>query len=224
MFLRRRTRPTTGPKSPLETVFTDVYTRNLWLDAESVSGPGSTLARTAAIRQQLPDIIAALGIASLLDAPCGDCNWMRHTPVALKRYVGADIVPALIAENRRRDGGRRRRFIVADITRDVLPRCDAVLCRDCLIHLSFADIARALHCFCRSGARYLLVTNHPFLDAHEDIAAGWWRSVNLHLAPFSFPLPLHRLVENPVTGKTLDVWAFTALDDRINALREKLSE
>jgi hypothetical protein len=92
-----------------------------------------------------------------------------------------------------------------------LPKCDAVLCRDCFIHLPFADIARALSLFHQSGARYLLVTNHPSVTHHDDIATGMWRSVNLRLAPFHFPEPLHRLLENSVTGKTLDTWKLASL-------------
>ena len=43
--------------------------------------------------------------ASLLDAPCGDFNWMRHVPLGGVSYTGADVVPELIARNRR-DYGR----------------------------------------------------------------------------------------------------------------------
>ena len=35
-------------------------------------------------------------------------------------------------------------YHLADITADALPQCDAILCRDCLVHLSFANIERAV--------------------------------------------------------------------------------
>jgi hypothetical protein len=200
-----------GQPSAMETIFTEIYVRNLWEDGESRSGPGSNLAKTSAIRTQLPLLLDLLGVRSLVDAPCGDFHWMQHTPLQVKRYIGVDVVPALIARNRAHYSGNGREFHTADITRDRLPKCDAILCRDCFIHLPFADIALALSLFHQSGARYLLVTNHPALPAHDDIAAGMWRSVNLHLAPFSFPEPRHRLLENPVTGKTLDVWHCASL-------------
>lgn len=89
---------------------------------------------------------------------------------------------------------------------DDLPRGDAVLCRDALIHLSLTDILRALSNIRRSGAKYLLATSHETTSANTDIATGGWRSVNLTLAPFNLPPPLERIVENPQTGKILGIW------------------
>jgi 2-polyprenyl-3-methyl-5-hydroxy-6-metoxy-1,4-benzoquinol methylase len=70
----------------------------------------------------------------------------RCCPSANVDYTGIDIVPSLIEVNRERvaRGELSGRFLVADITRDVLPRADVILCRDCLVHLSFLNIARAV--------------------------------------------------------------------------------
>ena len=46
----------------------------------------------------------------------------------------------------------RPQLLLADITRDPLPRADAILCRDCLVHLSFANIAAAVDQFQRVRA------------------------------------------------------------------------
>jgi hypothetical protein len=56
----------------------DIYLNNSWADAESVSGRGSTMARTALIRSELPSLLASVGAQSLFDAPCGDFNWMQR--------------------------------------------------------------------------------------------------------------------------------------------------
>ena len=68
---------------------------------ESISGPGSSLAQTAEIRRRLPVLFASLEIGSMLDAPCGDLNWMRHIDLRLEKYVGIDIVQSIIEQNRR---------------------------------------------------------------------------------------------------------------------------
>ena len=70
-------------------------------------------------------------------------------------YIGADIVEALPRENEKRFGGPQsnRRFVHLDLTRDPLPRADAVLCRDCLVHLSFEHIFRAIDNIRGSGAQ-----------------------------------------------------------------------
>jgi hypothetical protein len=195
----------------LKTVFSEIYHKNLWQDLESVSGRGSTLARAATIMAQLPPLLKDLGAATLLDAPCGDFNWMRHTKLDGIKYIGADVVPALVARNRRLYGGEGRTFVVLDVTKNKLPRADAILCRDCLIHLSFARIHAAVANFKRSGARHLLCTTHPTVRQNEDCPDGGWRSVNLQLPPFNFPPPLKLIVEDAELGKCLGVWRLDEL-------------
>lgn len=192
-------------------VFEQIYARNAWQSSESRSGPGSTLERTEILRRELPPMLARLGVRTLVDAPCGDCNWRQHTAIDLDAYIGVDIVPALIEENQRRFPYPTWRFELGDLVEDNLPRGDAVLCRDALIHLSLADILRALSNIRRSGAKYLLATSHETTSANTDIATGGWRSVNLMLAPFNLPPPLERIIENPQTGKILGIWMLAEL-------------
>jgi hypothetical protein len=59
-------------------VFTHHYQQNEWGDQESISGPGSTLEYTANLRAKLPELCERLGVRPLLDAPCGDFNWVRE--------------------------------------------------------------------------------------------------------------------------------------------------
>ena len=192
-------------------IFQQVYRDNSWQSSESRSGPGSTLERTEVLRRELPVVLTRLGVRTLIDAPCGDCNWRQHVELELDTYIGLDIVPALIEENRRRYRHLNWQFKVADLIEDPLPAADAVLCRDALIHLSLADIGRALSNIRRSGAKYLLATSHEAINVNTDIATGGWRSVNLMLAPFNLPPPLARIVENPQTGKILGVWSLAGL-------------
>src|SRR5206468_2605666 len=89
-------------------VFSRFYERNVWADPESRSGRSSTLAATSAVRRELPGLLAAVGARTLLDAPCGDLNWIRHVELALDRYIGADIVAALIERNKAMFAGQNR--------------------------------------------------------------------------------------------------------------------
>jgi SAM-dependent methyltransferase len=195
-------------------IFSDIYRNNLWGDPESVSGRGSTLARTEAIRHALPALLASVGARSLLDAPCGDFNWMRYVELGGVEYTGADVVPEMIEGHRRRYGGPGRTFVVADVTRDSLPRADVILCRDCFIHLSFRDINAALANFRRSGSRFLLATTHFNVAENEDISTGGWRSVNLQSPPFNFPQPQQLIVEDAELGKGLGLWRLDWLEVR----------
>jgi hypothetical protein len=191
--------------------FGQIYRNNSWQNSESRSGPGSTLERTEVLRRELPALLNRLGVRTLVDAPCGDCNWRQHVEIDLDAYIGIDIVPAVIEENRRRYLRPNWRFEVADVINDPLPPGDALLCRDAMIHLSLADIGRALSNIRRSGAKYLLATSHETISVNTDITTGEWRSVNLMLAPFNLPVPLTRIIENPQTGKILGVWSLAEL-------------
>jgi hypothetical protein len=190
----------------LATVFSDIYHTNAWQDQESVSGQGSTLARTKVIMSQLPTLLQELHAQTLLDAACGDFNWMRHTELGVFSYIGVDVVADLINRNRRLYEGPTRTFSVLDITRDKLPGADVILCRDCLIHLSFARIRKALSNFKKTNARYLLCTTHTTVSENADCQDGGWRSLNLELSPFKFPLPSKLIVEDEELGKCLGAW------------------
>jgi hypothetical protein len=197
--------------------FSYIYDTNLW-GAASRSGIGSDLDATARIRAALPDMVRELNARVLLDIPCGDFGWLSQTELAVDEYIGADIVPAIVERNRSQYGhDRRRQFVQRDITRDPLPRADVVLCRDCLVHLSNADVFRAFQNLKRSGGRYLLTTTFVELDGNADITSGDWRPLNLRLPPFTLPEPLRVILEGcteesgAYADKALGLWEVDAL-------------
>src|SRR5262249_7114385 len=113
-----------------------MYRTNGWFQSESISGPGSTLQATEHLRSVLREIIRDLGVSSLLDAGCGDFNWMKEVDLGEVEYIGVDVVASEIIErNNQLYGAKNRHFMVKDITRDDLPKVDLILCRDCLPHL-----------------------------------------------------------------------------------------
>jgi hypothetical protein len=171
--------------------FQRIHDRNLWGTEESVSGPGSHLAATEGIRRELPLLVQALGVETLLDAPCGDLNWMRHIlPEMGVSYIGADLVPQLVARARARTDWPRSRFLVLDIVEDPLPDADLWLCRDCLFHLSNADVFAALENFLRSGIPHLLTTIHTGPEPkNREIRSGGFRWFDLFQPPFNVPGP-----------------------------------
>ena len=111
----------------------------------------------------------------------------------------------------------RATTLLADITRDPLPRADAILCRDCLVHLSFENIAAALANFARSGSPWLVTTTFPELKANKDCEDGDWRALNFELAPFNWAPPAELLVEGCTEAeggwadKSLGAWRIEKL-------------
>jgi len=94
-----------------------------------------------------------------------------------------------------RYGNEKREFLHLDLLRDPLPKVDAIFCRECLVHLSYADIEKALQNIRKSGASYLFTTHFPQRKYNEDIVTGKHHSLNFYLPPFSWPQPELEFVE-----------------------------
>ena len=179
--------------------FQRIFDENAWGNSESISGEGSNLERTAVVRAKLPGLLERHRVRSILDAPCGDFYWMKEVALgdinAGIDYIGADIVPEIIERDIEWYAGPRRRFVLCDLVDDPLPMADLILCRDCLVHLPYAETRRAIDNFRRSGAIWLLTTTFTGDRANHDIAIGDWRPINLERAPYGFPRPVEVINE-----------------------------
>lgn len=175
-------------------VFSDIHRRRAWGGCESASGPGSGIIRTSAFSDQIPRLLEEFGVRTLLDAGCGDFNWLKEVELDLDSYIGVDIVEELVSELTRKYANEYRSVLNLDIISDKLPQVDLILCRDCLVHLSFSQIFAALRNFKRSNSKYLLTTTFTRFVDNADIEMGEWRPINLQEPPFSFPEPL-RLID-----------------------------
>ena len=197
--------------------FERIYSTNLWSDPESRSGVGSALDSTRVVRAELPGVLRRLEARVLLDVPCGDFTWMEHVDLKGIDYIGGDIVPAIVEENQRLHAGKGRRFAVVDLTRDELPTADVLLCRDCLVHLSYANIRAVLTNIARSNIRYVLMTSFPGRGGNRDVQDGDWRTLDFQTPPFSFPEPLMMIVEQcqeedgSYADKSLLAWPVASL-------------
>lgn len=198
-----------------EEVFSYIHESNKWGDMESRSGKGSSLEKTERIRGALPQLLTDLQVSSLLDIPCGDFFWMKEVTLPLEVYIGADIIDELVLENRRLYSDGQRSFQKLNLLEDTLPPADAILCRDCLVHFSFADIARAIDNIKSSGATWFLTTHYPQQIRNTDIVTGKHRPLNLMQPPFNWPAPWRDLLEydngRHLGMKHLSVWRIAAL-------------
>ncbi len=209
---------TDGPPDPL-TAFRYAYHNNLWRGAEAPAGSGSSIAQTKAVADALPGLCERYHIGSLLDVPCGSSDWMAKVDLPGVRYTGGDIVPEVVDEVTRRHGTDERRFLVLDLTTSLLPSADLLLCRDCLVHLSFTDIVKAVDNIRRSDIEYVLTTTFTEESEFRDILTGDWRPINLGRPPFSFPPPVEILLEQcteqngAFADKALGLWRVRELPD-----------
>lgn len=200
-------------------VFSSIHTAKSWGNCESSSGPGSTRERASSFLPELIALVHSLGTRTLLDAPCGDFNWTSPLADAVDRYIGVDVVPALIHSNRRRWPSPHRQFLCRDIVHQRLPSADLVLSRDALVHLSQADILLTLTNFRRTGATHLMATTFVGNRSNEDISTGEWRPLNMQRPPFNFPAPMALIDERChhsdgiYSDKHIGVWRFADLPD-----------
>jgi SAM-dependent methyltransferase len=212
-------------RKPTVKVFSDIYETNKWGSNESVSGPGSSLEQTRVIREYLEVFLPKHGVRTILDVPCGDFNWMSRVDLGDIRYTGADIVPDLIQSNNRRFARENVNFITKDLTRDPLDTFDLVLCRDCLMHLSNAQVVQALKNICATSSKYLLTTGFTNTSTNHDIAHGQWRAINLTAPPFSLSNPLKIVNEElkdyggQYSDKSLMLWELDSIRGEVYRLR-----
>ncbi|SRR6266567_3672564 len=189
--------------------FSAVYENRVWLNGRStgsLSGFGSELENTGAVRQHIAELLESLRTRSLLDIGCGDFMWMKEV-VFPSRYIGVDIVPSIIETNNSLYRSEQRSFHVLDAVHEPLLQADTVLCREVLFHLSFADIWQLVENVRRSGSSFLIATNDGDLKYNADILSGDFRILNLHKAPFFFPSPVRSIPDNGVLpDRTLSAW------------------
>lgn len=204
----------------VEEIFTDIYRTNFWHGWESISGQGSNISKTRYIRAALPDLLKKLHIKTMLDAPCGDFNWMRVVidEFDLELYLGLDIVKELIHENQQKYGTTRRVFMYANLIDTPVPKVDLIFSRDCLAHLSYENARSVLKRCKQSGSTYLLTSHHVNTNKNCNITNGDHYPIKLTIAPFNFPDPLLIIEEKDSEmasahqGKCLALWRLEDID------------
>ena len=170
--------------------FSGFYRNNAFEGVESRSGNGSSMIQTETIRKKLPELLEQLRIESMVDAPCGDLRWISKVELPVRKYIGIDIVEELIQKNQEKYKNDQQSFLVRNIICDELPGADIILCRDCLVHLSYSQCFAVVRNFKKSRSKYLLTTTFTERKKNEDLRQGIWRVLNLEISPFNFPKPI----------------------------------
>jgi hypothetical protein len=121
-------------------------------------------------------------------------------------YVGGDIVYDLIKKNKSKYQKKNINFINLDITTNTLPCADLMICRDCLIHLSFKNIKKFFNNFKKSKIKYLLLTSYKLKEKESDfnnmdIENGDFREIDLSKPPFSLSEPILKILDKDKQGE-----------------------
>jgi hypothetical protein len=178
----------------VEDRFTMIYYSNYWKDKESSSGTGSNLKSTKMILYRLPLILKKFKIKKVVDAPCGDFNWMSRLFITKKNiyYTGIDVVQKIVDLNNSKYSSKYNKiiFIHKNIIVEKLPNADLLINRDFLFHLSYSDIFKFLKNFINSKIKFILISGHnnqfPYKFKNYDVKTGDFRFLDLFSYPFFF--------------------------------------
>jgi LPS sulfotransferase NodH len=164
-------------------------------------------------QRELKRVLEILGIQILADAGCGDCSWMRNISPSLQLYMGFDIIDELVTKLRsQQDRPSNHFFNTADITIDMMPKCDAIVCRDVLTRLPLPYVKAALNLFKASGSRYLISTTCA-QERNWRIELEQSQDLSLSIAPFNLPPPLLFIGDPPDSKRGLGVWSLKEIPD-----------
>ena len=165
----------------MKDVFERIYAHDDWGHG---SGEGSLALHVRPYVNFLQRFLRRKQIASVVDFGCGDWQFSQAIRWGDIEYRGYDIVPAVVAANRRRF--QRSRISFHEITdASALPGADLLIVKDVLQHWSDESIARFLPAL--SKYRWALITNcvdPAGLTKNLPIADGDFRYLDVRLAPF----------------------------------------
>ena len=155
----------------------------------TVCGNGSTLESTANARAWLPKIAEKYNIRSVVDAGAGDMAWMQHMKWNVA-YQPFDLIP------------RHPDVAQIDITTELLPRADAILCRHVLNHLA-ERLQQTADLFKKSGCEYLIATQY---NSGPAINSAFQRC---DLRPY-FGDPLESVQDSHDMLQTIAIWRLSS--------------
>ncbi len=126
----------------MKKTFQKIYETKYWDNpnngGESLSGEGSIIKNTFLIREAITGILSEFNIKTMLDAGCGDWNWMKEISSFLPDYTGLDVAPFVI-EGNKKYAKKNIRFIneasLSFLKRIKNKEFDLILIRHILEHL-----------------------------------------------------------------------------------------
>lgn len=182
---------------PTKDAMAQIYENNLWGGNQSKFFSGDGSHNPELINPYLETVISFLAAFEtppvICDLGCGDFNIGKELVKYSKKYIAIDIVPELIAHNKKTFKAENLEFHSLDIAEDELPSADCVILRQVLQHLSNAEIKSVVEKL--YDYKYVILTEHlpeEDFEPNKDIISGQGirlkkqSGVNLIAPPFDF--------------------------------------
>ena len=173
----------------IERKFNQIARNHYWGGGnETISGTGSTIVSTIALRKCLGNWIDKYNITSIVDIPCGDCNWQHLIPgIENVGYRGYDVSKYTIVKAKMKNPTWK--FECLDLTTSIPPRADLVILRDFLQHLPLKNGKQALVNVVKSNSIWLGISTYPSSRVNINIEVGNYFKNNVRKYPFNLPEP-----------------------------------
>jgi len=139
-------------------------------------------------QERLYDIFEEFDIKSFLDCGCADFHWLSKLDWTGIDYMGVDIVPELIRQNKRRFPDFK--FKIENLVKMTMPKKDMVFIRDVFSHLNFKNCLEIIKNIKASGSRYLMASTQTAIKENIDTSCIVLQFRNLMIEPFNFPEPI----------------------------------
>ena len=144
-------------------------------------GRGSIFENTEIIRNLLVEVIKKYDIRTIADIGAGDLSWIYHTKWPHKiEYSPYDLVP------------RHKDIIRFDITSEIPPSVDLILCRYVLNHFDHDELyLAAIDNIKKSKSKYLLMTLTKAKENH--FSEKWGSEIIMPLVEEGFKGKRHHM-------------------------------
>ena len=186
-------------------VFKAIYKSNHWNKSnkfnnnQSFSGPGSipNSFQTNNLIKNLKKFFEDNNIKNVLDAPCGDCAWIKNLFDLNIKYTGIDIVEDLIRSNQVNFiSNSNIEFYCKDVSLiKNFNDYDFVLMRDFFIHLPISQIQNILFNLKNSNCKFFALNSYENNPINKEISTGKHRKINLLKEPFNLGAPFSKIQE-----------------------------
>ncbi len=159
-------------------IFESIYDRAIWGGG---SGSGSDFHNTILYAAYVQHLMEKYSVESVVDIGCGDWRFTKYLDFDGRQYHGVDIVASVISTNIQNHANNNIHFETGNASEFNIPKCDLLLCKDVLQHLSNDNVSSIL----KSSvvATHALFTN-DYYPVNEDCKNGDTRPLDITAAPF----------------------------------------
>ena len=201
--------------------FTEIYVKKMWgrtkeIKEETASGSGSTLEATEILRNNLIILLKKYNIKTFLDAPCGDMNWMKLLLNNFEKYIGVDIVPNIIEDNKNKIKHDNVSFFCVDLLKGDLYDVDMIFNRACTRHLSNIEVQMIINNIKRTNSKFLLTDTSISVKYNDRTKSKYSEAkfLNLELPPFNFPKPIEYINTDKSGVDMMGLWKISDIPNQ----------